>query len=120
MVSSHHSFSSQPEEVAERTIDGMYLPTGRYEKERFTGGVKNGPALALGAFNQRVLMFKGTHGFLHGILMLLNRVGHAIHGLTDLIEIGKSQRIDSGSFLSLTQPLGCAREPLKLLLEGTR
>ena len=63
----------------------MYLPAGRNEEKRFTGGVKNGPALALGTFHQSILMLKGAHGLLGSILVPLNRLGHAIDGLTDLV-----------------------------------
>ena len=82
---SHNFFTSQRKEFAKWTIEGMHLPTGRNEEKRFTGGVKNCPALALGAFHQGVLLFEGTHGLLGSMLVALNRIGHAIDGLTDLV-----------------------------------
>ena len=95
--------------VAKGTIERVHLPTGGNEEEGLAGGIKNGPALTLGAFYQGVLAFEGMHGFLDGLSVLLDCSGHAIDRLTNLVQIGKGQGDNSGGLLSLAQPLGRAR-----------
>src|SRR5437660_11505198 len=82
---SHNFFTSQRKEFAKWTIESMHLPAGRNEEKRFTGGVKNGPAFALAACHQAILIFEGAHGLLGSSLVPLNRIGQAIHGLPALL-----------------------------------
>src|SRR5579863_1028031 len=81
----HDFFSGHRKEFAKWTIDGMHYPTGRNEEKCFTGSIKNGPTLTLGAFHQGILAFEGAHSLLDSIQMLLNRISHAIDRLTDLV-----------------------------------